>query len=239
MVISRLLAGVVVVGLSGSVAQAQLADDRQERARQLRARVQRALNLAPQQQAELQSLRQRLEDELVSIRDRVQHGEMSALEGGDVFGEAMRAHREARDLVLSADQRALLMRAHQYATALQLALPPEPQPEPRRPSLVEQLALTRDQQAQWRALRQRQREALLALQESGIPPGREEIRQMREDHRQAFERLLTPEQGFELAELRREWESWQSREQEYAWPDGPEPVPEDPAALDDEPWAAP
>ena len=218
MKMTGVLVGGLVLVLIGSAAQGQRADEQRARARQLRARVHRALDLAPEQQAELKSLRERLQEELISIRTQIRAGEIDAQEGRDAFRDAMRAHRGARDLVLSADQKALLERARQYAREQKLASPTERQPEPRRPRLTEQLELTEGQQAQWRALRQRQREALLALHEAGMPPGRDEIRQMREEHRQAFERLLTPEQQATLAGLRHDWESWQARDEGYARP---------------------
>lgn len=222
------LVGALVLALTVSAAPGQPAGEQRARASELRARVQRALNLSPEQQTELNSLRERLREELMFVRAQVQDGEIGGSEAREIFREAMRAHREARELVLSPQQRALLDRARQYARERKLALPTERQSEPRRPRLVEQLELTRDQQDQWRALRRRQREALLALQEAGIGPGRDEIRQMREDHRQAFERLLTLEQRAVLAGLRYEWRNWQDRADEYAHPD--------PTAVEDDAW---
>lgn len=198
--------------------------------RQLRERVQASLGLTAEQESLLRDLRDRLQDELHSLRTKVADGDLSAAEGRSQFREALQAQRQARDEVLTPDQNALLERTRAHARDLQAAVPIPSQPERLLTNLVEALALTETQQVLWQDLISRQRAELAALREFGGVASAEDIRQLRREHRQTFETMLTLQQRDDLRRLRGEWR--ERREAEFrglqqAWGVGEDPVPAD------------
>jgi hypothetical protein len=205
----RWLAGGAVALLLAGPASGQVETDQARQVRQVRERVQAALALTPEQADLLRALRDRLQDELQSIRARVRSGEISAYEGRSQLREALRAQRQARDEVLSPRQRDLLERARGYVRELQTAVPRPPKPEELETNLVEVLELTATQQLLWEDLIARQRAELAALRELAEAPTADDIRRWRRAHRQAFEAMLTPLQRDELRRLRRRWREQQ------------------------------
>jgi len=180
--------------------------------RQIQARVRAALALSAEQESLLRDLRDRLEDELYSVRLKVRDGEISPYEGRSQLREAMRAQRQARDGILSPAQRDLLERTRGYVRSLQTAVPQTLEPEPLETNLVVALELTELQQLHWQDLVARQRAELAALRELGEVPTAEDVRQLRHEHRLTFEALLTPLQREELRLLRRRWHETQAEE---------------------------
>lgn len=201
----RWLAGCVAVLLLAGAAPGQEEGEQARKVRQVQERVQAALALTPDQESLLRDLRDRLQDELYSIRSEVRDGELSAFEGRSQLRDALRAQRQARDAALTPDQKALLARARRHARALQTAVPWPLQPEPLQTNLVEALHLTETQQRLWQDLIARQRTELAALRKLGQAATAEDIRQLRQEHRQVFEAMLTPQQRDDLRRLRARW----------------------------------
>lgn len=226
------VAALVLVATAG----AQEETEQTRRIRHVQDRVQAALALTADQEALLRDLRDRLQDELQSIRIRVRDGDLSSYEGRLQLRGALQAQRQARDAVLSADQRALLDRARRYARGLQTAVPRPLGPEPLETNLVVALTLTETQQILWQNLIARQRAELAALEELGQAPTAGDIRQLRYEHRQAFEAMLTLVQRDELRRLRRKWHERQETDLsnfDMGWDLGEEP------GLEEEFWDEP
>ena len=226
----RWLAGCVAVLLLAGAAPGQEEGEQARKVRQVQERVQAALALTPEQESLLRDLRDRLQDELHSIRTKVRDGELSVFEGHSQLRDALRAQRQARDDVLTPDQKALLARGRRYARALQTAVPRPLQPEPLQTNLVEALHLTETQQLLWQDLIARQRTELAALREFGEAATPEDIRQLRREHRQVFEAMLTLQQRDDLRRLRVRWRERQQADPLYfnmGWNLGEEPLPQD------------
>jgi hypothetical protein len=189
-----------------SLAQMVQTETETDETQQLWARVRAALQLSLEQETQLRELRSRLADELESVRAQVREGEMTSESGLAQLREAMAAQRQARDEILTGEQRDLLARARRYAREAQMALVPEPQPQRPRLNLAEILELNEEQRARWQLLIQSQRAELIAMADSGLAPTGFDIRRLRREHRAVFESMLTPTQRVMLGDLRWRWQ---------------------------------
>ena len=158
-----------------------------------RTRLHNALNLSEDQVAILRQLRTELQGRLRDIREEVNAGRISREERRSMVLRIMNAHRESRDAALTPEQVALLDRAHQYLAERRFQSQHD-RPHRRFERLASALELTPDQAQEWRDLLQQQRASLQSLRETEEVPSREEIQQLRLDHRAAFEAILSEEQ---------------------------------------------
>ncbi len=163
-----------------------------------RQRVRKALNLTENQEVSLRDLRAALEWEVKSVRRQVEEGMLTPGEGRERFRRALRAHTVERDRILSEDQRLFLARAREFIEERMIPAPPGGL----KPGyLADALELTEQQQRRWLDLLERQRARYAAAEASGlVDPGG-----LLEEHRMAFEAMLTAEQGLELERIRAAW----------------------------------
>ena len=163
-----------------------------------RQRVRNALNLTESQEVSLRDLGAALEREVKSVRRHVEEGMLTPGEGRERFRRALRAHTAERDRILSEDQRLFLARAREFIEERMLAAPPG---RLKPGHLVDALELTEEQQRLWLDLLQRQRARYAAGEASGLV----DAVGLLEEHRKAFEALLTVEQRLELKRIRDGW----------------------------------
>ena len=163
--------------------------------RAFRARLHNALGLSDEQVAELRLLRAQLQVHLRDTREEARAGNLTREERRARVQQIMNAHRQARNAALNPEQIALLDRAHRYLAERRLVSQHD-RPHRRRhfARLAQALELTPEQGQEWRSLLERQRAAMQSLRESDERPTREDIRQLRLLHKEAFEAILTPEQ---------------------------------------------
>ncbi len=161
--------------------------------RAFRTRLHNALELSEDQVAQLRELRMQLQVRLGDTREEVREGNLTRDERRAMVRRIMNAHRQSRDAVLNPEQVALLDRAHDYLAERRLERRLD-RPHHRFERLANALELTPEQRQEWRALLERQRAAIHSLRESEEAPTRDDIRQLRLQHKQAFEAILTPEQ---------------------------------------------
>ena len=163
--------------------------------RAFRNRLHNALELSQEQVAQLRDLRVQLQVRLGDTREEVRAGNLTREERRAMVQRIMNAHRQSRDAILNPAQIALLDRAHDYLAERRLE---KRQDRPHRRHRFERLAnaleLTPEQKQEWRALLERQRAAIYSLRESDEPPTRDDVRQLRGQHKEAFEAMLTPDQ---------------------------------------------
>ena len=163
-----------------------------------RQRVRKALNLTETQEASLRGLRVAVEREVDEVRRRVEEGAMSPEEGRQRFRRALRAHTAGRDRILSGDQRAFLARAGEFLEERMLEAPPG---RLKPGHIVDTLELTETQQLFWLDLLQQHRARYAAEEASGLA----DVGGLMEDHRKAFEAMLTAEQMLKLERIRADW----------------------------------
>ena len=190
-----------------------------------RQRVRNALNLTESQVISLRDLRVALEREVKSVRRQVDEGMLTPGEGRERLRRALRAHTAERDRILSEDQRLFLARAREFIEERMIPAPPGGL----KPGyLVDALELTEEQQRRWLDLLNRQRARYAAAEASGLV----DAGGLLEEHRMAFEAMLTVEQRLELERIRAGWhdegaaadisgdESWDELEYETAGEQG-------------------
>ena len=158
-----------------------------------RTRLHNALNLSEDQVAILRQLRTELQGRLQDIREEVQAGSISREERRSMALRILNSHRESRDAALTSEQVTLLDRAHRYLAERRFQSRHD-RPHRRFERLASALELTPDQAQEWRDLLQQQRASLQSLRETEKVPSREQINQLRLDHKAAFEAILTEEQ---------------------------------------------
>lgn len=163
--------------------------------RAFRARLHNALELSEEQVVQLRDLRVQLQVRLGDTREEVREGNLTREKRRAMVRRIMNAHRQSRDAILNPDQIALLDRAHDYLAERRLERRLDrPHRRHRFERLANALELTPEQKQQWRALLERQRAAIYSLRESDEPPTRDDVRQLRLQHKEAFEAILTPDQ---------------------------------------------
>ncbi len=163
--------------------------------RAFRARLHNALELSEEQITQLRDLRAQLQVRLGDTREEVREGNLSRTERRAMVRRIMNAHRQSRDAILNPDQIALLDRAHDYLAERRLERRLDrPHRRHRFDRLADALELNPEQRHEWRALLERQRAAIHNLRESDEAPTRDDVRQLRLQHKEAFEAILTPEQ---------------------------------------------
>ena len=164
-----------------------------------RQRVRNALNLTETQETGLRNLRSALEREVESVRRLVDAGVLSPEQGRERFRRALGAHTAERDRILSEDQRLFLARAREFIEERMIPAPPGGM----KPGyLIDALELTEEQQRRWLDLLQRQRARYAAEEEES---GFADAVGLLEEHRRAFEAMLTVEQRLELERIRAGW----------------------------------
>ncbi|MFH1571371.1 MAG: hypothetical protein ABIL09_25500 [Gemmatimonadota bacterium] len=232
----RRILGIGVLLLLGGLQPAGAATDSATARQlgQLRAQTLAALALTPEQEGLLTNLRDHLQEELQRIRAAVLANEISPLQGRAQLSEAVKAQRQAREAVLTPEQRDLLAQARELARQIQLATPEERLHLLEPTDLVGALHLTPRQQRAWLELANRQREELGALRRRGEVPTFGDVRRLRQEHRRAFEAMLTPTQLDQLQRLRDQWWARQygaAGDLPYG-SDQPDAAPADPDARD-------
>ena len=163
-----------------------------------RQRVRNALNLTEDQETGLRDLRAALEREVEAVSRELEGGMLTPEEGRARFRRALRAHTAERDRILSEDQRLFLARAREFIEERMLAAPPG---RLKPGHLVAALELTEEQQRLWLDLLQGQRAHYAAGEASGLV----DAGGLLEEHRKAFEAMLTVEQRLELERIRAGW----------------------------------
>ena len=192
-----------------------------------RQRVRNALNLTESQETSLRDLRAALEREVKSVRRQVEEGMLTPGEGRERVRRALRAHTAERDRILSEDQRLFLARGREFIEERMLAAPPG---RLKPGHLVDALELTEEQQRRWLDLLQRQRARYAAGEASGLV----DAVGLLEEHRKAFEALLTVEQRLELKRIRHGWHG--AGDATDTTDVGNEEVDDPPIADDEEIW---
>jgi|GEM_PF-7037806 len=163
--------------------------------RAFRARLYDALELSEEQVVQLRELRAQLQLRLGDARQEAREGNLTRRERQAMVQHIMNAHRQSRDAILSPKQVALLDRAHAYLAERRLERRHDrPRQGHRFQRLSSALELTAEQRQEWRALLERQRTTIHTLRESDEPLTRDDIRQLRLQHKEAFEAMLTPRQ---------------------------------------------
>ena len=176
---------------------------------QLRQRIHNALNLSEQQQLQLKDLRLGLQAELKEIRERVADGDLMSSEGRELYRDAMRAHKMARDAVMTEEQRALMVRARRHVRDLELAREGAGDVGGGRhfAHLVEALELTDYQKERWHELLRDQRARFQEMKaEAEVEIGPEVVSRLRDEHKARFRLLLDQQQLIEFEEIRTDWE---------------------------------
>ena len=205
------VAALVALSLAGGAAAEGLKGGRDEGQRsqmaQLRQRIHNSLNLSQEQELQLKDLRLGLQAELEAIRARVADGDLMSSEGREAYGDAMRAHKMARDAVMTPEQRALLVRARRHVRDLELAREGVGEGGEHFAHLVEALELRAYQKERWHELLRDQRahfQEMKAEAEGEIDP--EIVSRLRAEHKARFRLLLDEQQLIELEEIRAGWE---------------------------------
>ena len=211
-------------------ARPQPAGERGERfdPERFRQRVRNGLNLTETQEASLRRLRGAVEREVDEVRRQVEEGAMSPVEGRQRFRRALRAHTAGRDRILSEDQRAFLARAGEFLEERMQAAPPG---RLKPGYLVDTLELTETQQLLWLDLLQRQRARYAAEEASGLA----DVGGLLEEHRKAFEAMLTAEQMLKLERIRADWHG-EEKEAADTTGVGTGQIEDPPVAGDEEIW---
>lgn len=191
-----------------------------------RQRVRNALNLTETQEAVLRNLRAGLEREVKAVRRLVDEGVLTPEQGRARFRRGLRDHTAERDRILSEDQRLFLARARQFIEERTVPAPPGMKPG----YLLDALELTEEQQRRWLDLLQRQRDRYAAEGE----PGLVDAVGLLEEHRRAFEAMLTAGQRLELERVRRRWHG--EADAADTTGAGMEEVEDPPIAGDEEDW---
>ena len=149
----------------------------------------------------------RLKEEIQAIKAGVHDGDLAPDEGRAEYKDALRAHRAARDEILTEEQQALLQRVHRHLEEQKLSRPHDGRRKARRfARLSEALELTEEQKGRWHQLLRQQRAAFQELKESEDDVSREDVRRMREQHKAAFRSILTLSQLEKLEEIRANWQ---------------------------------
>lgn len=200
-----------------------------------RQRVHHALNLTYEQKLNLKALRAELTEELWGLEQDINAGLLNPKDGRSHYRQMMRAHKAERDLILTDKQLNLLHKGIEFSERQKTVDPAQVQnPQNSEIRLVETLELSDEQTTLWYQLLQWQREQILVLKGERILVSREDVRRLRNQHREAFEALLTNDQLAELEKIREEWH--RSDETETIIYD--EPDPDDlPTAGDEESWS--
>lgn len=167
--------------------------------------IRRELNLTDEQKQQLEALRAEFQKQHQELRAQVQAGTLSREEARAQIQAAAESHKAALDAIFTPQQRQQLEQARQNH-------PGGPGkgmgrgrgaggPGPGR--MAEALGLSEEQKAQWQELARQHREQMQELRQSGQRPDPQTLRQLRQEHQQAFFALLTPEQLQKWEELKK------------------------------------
>jgi len=174
---------------------------------QLRQQIHNALNLSEEQQLQLKDLRLGLQAELKEIREQVADGDLMSSEGREAYRDVMRAHKMARDAVMTEEQRALLVRARRHVRDLELSREGAGEAGEHFAHLVEALELTDYQKERWHDLLRDQRAHFQEMKtEAEVEIDPEVVSRLRDEHKERFRLLLDKQQLIELEEIRADWE---------------------------------
>ena len=186
--------------LAGAPAAAQYRAEADSASQDFRQRLLRAIALSPAQGDSLRQLRTELQIDIDFLQRQVRDGHLIPYEGRLRYREALDAYREARDAMLTEEQRALLARAQRYQREQQLN--DGARDEDQEESLIEALEMSGEQRRRWLSLLARLRDEVRVQREDGQTPTPADLRRLREQHRLAFEAILTVEQLLELDRIR-------------------------------------
>jgi len=169
-----------------------------------------ALELTEEQKAQLQTLREERRAEMQQHRESGERPTQEEME------QIRAEHRQALEAIFTPEQ---LQKLEELRAARQEQMGERKGMRPGRwggrkgrpGALFGALELTEEQKAQFQTLREERRAEMQQRRESGERPTQEEMEQIRAEHRQAFEAILTPEQLEKLEELkanRPRWGRW-------------------------------
>lgn len=159
-----------------------------------------ALDLSPGQDDTLRVLRDRLQQELLFLRDEVEAGALLPHEGRLQYREALNAYESVRDTVLTFEQRQLLERARLHLRDQDLYDGQPPVQVKQR--LVDALDMDDLQRRRWQSLLERLRSIVRDRRADGDVLTTDDYRRLREEYRLSFESMLMPDQRLELERIR-------------------------------------
>ena len=170
-----------------------------------------ALELTDAQKEQFQALREQNRAEMQPFRDSGQRPTQEQME------QIRQTHRQAFESILSEEQRAKLeeLKANrpqwdgERGPREGMGMRPGWRGGRRGPgSIFGALELTDAQKEQFQALREQNRAEMQPFRDSGERPTQEQMEQIRQTHRQAFESILSEEQRAKLEELKANRPRW-------------------------------